>query len=88
MSGGNHIKRMDPCEHNGFNLVMTALDGWMDGWVAEWQGGGAFTPPSVQGGCARNFARLPLLTNTSASASTTSTLSSSLGPPLYLLRSI
>jgi hypothetical protein len=33
MSGGNHIKRMDPCEHNGFVLVMTALDGWMDGWL-------------------------------------------------------
>jgi len=24
---------MDPCEHNGFVLVMTALDGWMDGWL-------------------------------------------------------
>ena len=63
-SGPTRIWRNDKLKN--YNLLMyngptqpNSIYSTNDSSFRTWTGGGPFTPPSIQGGCGRNFARLP-----------------------------
>lgn len=65
------------CRING--PVANALYSTTDKRLSNWTGGASFTPPSVQGGCGRNFAQVP-------AAAATGTAAAVLAPMIHLVQ--
>lgn len=62
--------------------VANALYSTTDSSLESWTGGAPFTPPSIQGGCGRNFAQVP-----AATAIGTVATAAPLAPTIYLVQS-
>ena len=67
------------CRING--PVANALYSTTDKSLSNWTGGASFTPPSVQGGCGRNFAQVP-----AAAATSTAAAAAVLAPMIHLVQ--
>ena len=67
------------CRING--PVANALYSTTDESLSSWTGGSPFTPPTLQGGCGRNFAQVP-----AAAATGTATATALVTPTIHLVQ--